>query len=83
MFFCEFCEISKNTFFTEQLRTTASEKANVFPIDKKGEKDLIKSYRLVSLLPNFGKFFERLLFNSLYKYIDENELVNPVFFLKG
>ena len=25
MFSCEFCEISKNTFFTEDLRTTASE----------------------------------------------------------
>ena len=24
VFSCEFCEISKNTFFTEQLRTTAS-----------------------------------------------------------
>ena len=24
MFSCEFCEISKNTFFTEYLRTTAS-----------------------------------------------------------
>ena len=24
MFFCEFCEISKNTFFTEHLWTTAS-----------------------------------------------------------
>ena len=25
VFSCEFCEISKNSFFTEQLRTTASE----------------------------------------------------------
>ena len=25
MFSCEFCEISKNTFFTEHLWTTASE----------------------------------------------------------
>ena len=25
MLFCEFCEISKNTFFTEHLRVTASE----------------------------------------------------------
>ena len=24
VFFCEFCEISKNTFFTEHLRATAS-----------------------------------------------------------
>ena len=27
MFSCEFCEISKNTFFTEHLRANASEKA--------------------------------------------------------
>ena len=52
-------------------------KANVVPIHEKGEKDLIKSYRLVSLLPIFGKIFERLIFNSLFKYIDENELLNP------
>ena len=26
VFSCEFCEISKNTFFTEQLRTSASER---------------------------------------------------------
>ena len=28
MFFCEFCEISKNTFFTEHLWATASEICN-------------------------------------------------------
>ena len=44
-------------------------KANVVPIHKKGEKDLIKNYRLVSLLPIFGKIFERLIFNSLFKYM--------------
>ena len=52
-------------------------KANVVPIHKKGEKDLIKNYRPVSLLPIFGKFFERLIFNSFFKYIGENELHNP------
>ena len=52
-------------------------KANVVPIHKKGEKDFIKNYRPVSLLPIFGKNFERLIFNSLFKYIDENELLNP------
>ena len=30
-----------------------------------------------SLLPIFGKFFERLIFNYLFNYIDENELLNP------
>ena len=47
-------------------------KANVVPIHKKGEKDLIKNCRPVSLLPIFGKTFERLIFNSLSKYIDGN-----------
>ena len=31
VFFCEFCEISKNTFFTEHLRATASVNARLFP----------------------------------------------------
>ena len=39
------------------------------------KKDLIKNYRPVSLLPIFGNFFERLICNSLFKYIDENELL--------
>ena len=30
VFSCEFCEISKNTFFTEHLQTTASEVSNTF-----------------------------------------------------
>ena len=47
-------------------------KANVVPIHKKGEKDLIKNCRPVSLLSIFGKTFERLIFNSLSKYIDGN-----------
>ena len=45
-------------------------KANIVPIHKKGEIDLIKSYCQVSLLPIFGKIFERLIFNSLFKYTD-------------
>ena len=30
VFFCEFCEISKNTFFTEHVWTGASERGNTF-----------------------------------------------------
>ena len=28
MFYCEFCEISKNSFFIEHLRKTASDNSN-------------------------------------------------------
>ena len=52
-------------------------KANFVRINKKEEKDLIKIYRPVLLFAIFWKIFERLIFNSLFKYIDENELLNP------
>ena len=40
-------------------------KTNIVSIHKKGEKDLIKRYRPVLLLPIFGKIFKRLISNSL------------------
>ena len=38
-------------------------KANVVPVFKKGDKQLVKNYRPISLLPITGKIFERLLYN--------------------
>ena len=37
--------------------------ANVTPIFKKGDKQLIKNYRPISLLPICGKYFEKVIFN--------------------
>ena len=50
-------------------------KANVVPIHKKGDKQLIESYKPVSLLPVCDKLFERHIFNSLFYYFIEN---NPL-----
>ena len=50
-------------------------KANFVSIHKKGDKQLIESYKPVSLLPVCGKLFERLTFNSLFNYFMEN---NPL-----
>ena len=38
--------------------------ANVTPIFKKGDKQLIKNYRPISLLPICGKVFEKIIFNN-------------------
>jgi len=44
--------------------------ANVTPIFKKGDKQLIKNYRPISLLPICGKMFEKIIFNNLYSYLN-------------
>ena len=51
-------------------------KANVVPIHKKGDKQLIKNYRPVSLLPICG-VFELLIFNSLFTYFIKSNLLSP------
>ena len=49
--------------------------ANVTPIFKKGDKQLIKIYRPISLLPICGKFLEKIIFNNLYAYLYTNNLI--------
>ena len=49
--------------------------ANVTPIFKKEDKQLVKNYRPISLLPICGKIMEKLIFNSLYLYLSSNNLI--------
>ena len=52
---------------------------------KKEEKNLVKNYRPISLLPIFGKVFEKILYNNLFSYLKENDLIvkNQSGFLPG
>ena len=52
-------------------------KGNIVPIHKKGDKQYLKNYRPISLLPICGKFFEKLNFNEMVKSFIENELISP------
>ena len=60
-------------------------RSNICPIHKKGEKNLVGNYRPISLLPQFSKIYERILFNSLYSYLTTNKLLTSCQsgFLKG
>ena len=49
--------------------------ANVIPIFKKSDKQLIKNYRPISLFPICGKTFENIIFNNLYSYFNANYLI--------
>ena len=48
---------------------------DIAPIHKKGDKQILKNYRSVSLLPVCGKIFERLIFNELFNFLLENNVI--------
>ena len=52
-------------------------KGNIIPAHKKDGKTLINNYRPISLLPIFGKIFERVIYNSLFNYFLSNKLFTP------
>ena len=51
-------------------------KGNIVPVHKKENKQLIKNYRLVSLLPIAGKLLEKLMFNSIFNFIDTRNMLS-------
>ena len=61
--------IFRNILLTSIYRDTWK-LANVTPIFKKGDKQQIKYYRPISLLPICGKIFEKNIFNNLYSYLN-------------
>ena len=52
------------------------EKANVVPVHKKNNKQLIENYRLISLLPVCGKILEWTIYNKMFECFSENELTS-------
>ena len=51
-------------------------KANVIQFIKKVTKKIINDYRPVSLLPICSKIFAKIIFNSLFEYLENNKLLN-------
>ena len=60
---------------TTGIYPNAGKKSNIVPVHKKGDKQFVNNYRPVSLLPIFGKVFEKILFNSIFEYLQENCLL--------
>ena len=49
--------------------------ANVTPIHKKNDKQVVENYRPISLLPILAKVFERIVFKNLFNYLIANNLI--------
>ena len=52
-------------------------KSNIALVHKKEDEQIVDNYKPVSLLPILGKFFERVNFNSLFEYLEQNNLLCP------
>ena len=49
-------------------------KANVVPVYKKDDKNLLKNYCPIGLLPIFSKIFERAIYNSLFNHLQSEKI---------
>ena len=51
-------------------------KVNVVPVHNKGDKKILKNYRPISLLPIAGNIFKRLLYDRMFEFFIENNLIS-------
>ena len=51
-------------------------KENMVPVHNKGDKQILKNYRPISLLPIAGKIYERLVYGRTYEFFIENNLMS-------
>ena len=60
----------KTGIFPEKMKI-----AKITPIFKSGQEELLTNYRPISVLPCFSKILERIMYNRLYTYLMENNLL--------
>ena len=51
--------------------------AKVFPLFKSGERNDPNNFRPISVLPTIARVFERLVYEQMYAYFTENNLIQP------
>ena len=49
--------------------------AKLTPIFKYGKKELLTNCRPISVFSCFSKFFERIMYNQVYNYLNDNNLL--------
>ena len=75
-FYLQTSKINISVLFRKLEVSYWMEKANVVPIHKKGDKQILKSCQPITLRPIAGKIFERLLCSRMFDIFIENNLVS-------
>ena len=62
-----------NLSFHTGIFSSSLKLARVMPIFKKGGQQDCNNYRPISILSNISKLIEKLLYNRLYKFLNQNK----------
>ena len=65
-----------NWFIEQSIFPDIFKLAQVTPLFKKGESQLFENYRPISLLPIFGKIFEKIIFSRLHNFLSANNVIS-------
>lgn len=66
-----------NLIYTKGSFPDSLKRAKVIPIFKKGDKDAIKNYRPISILPSLSKLIEHLFVKRLNAYLSKFNVIKP------
>ena len=75
---CRSLELIFNKFILNGIFPSESKKGNVVPIYKKNNRQYLKIYRPVSLLPIYHKILKRLIFHEMFLSFIKNELITKI-----
>ena len=64
-----------NMFMQKAIFPIILKVAQVTPIYKKGDSQLLENYRPVSMLPIFGKLFEKIIYSRLYSFLMTKNII--------
>ena len=73
---CKPLSIIFKSCLTQGIFPSEWKKANVVPMHKKNDKQCVKNYRPASLLAICSKVLERIIYNTIFTYFIENNLIS-------
>ena len=74
--FCRPLELILNNCLANGVFPSDWKKGNIVPGHKKNDKQRLSNYRSLFLLPVSGKIFERLIFNKMFGFFIEDDLIS-------
>ena len=73
---CKLLNIIFKSCLAQGIFASEWKKANFVPIHNKSNNQYVKNYRPVSLLPVCSKVLEHIIYNFMFRYFKENNLIS-------